>query len=279
MPAPPGSKNRGYRLPIAALLLLALIWGYAWVVMKIALRLRPAFHLLRPADVLRGHRALHSPASDAADPSGRRRFGPTALLGVLQTTGFVGLLTWALEGGGAGKTSILTYTMPFWLLLMAWVVLGERLKGFQWVAVGLALCGLDPGPGALAARGQAQRLPGGGRGALLGGERRVREDPTQASRGRPALADRVADAAGLHPAHRHRRTTWEGAPGMDRHLHRLAGLRGHPRQRGGLGPLALHPGFVPGGHCRAGHLLTPGDRHLVGLDPARRAAGSWRAWG
>ena len=55
---------------------------------------------------------------------------------------FVGLLTWALEGGGAGKTSILTYTMPFWLLLMAWVVLGERLKGFQWVAVGLALCGL-----------------------------------------------------------------------------------------------------------------------------------------
>ena len=32
--------------------------------------------------------------------------------------------------------------MPFWLLLMAWVVLGERLKRFQWVAVACALCGL-----------------------------------------------------------------------------------------------------------------------------------------
>jgi drug/metabolite transporter (DMT)-like permease len=51
-------------------------------------------------------------------------------------------MTWALQGAGAGKTSILTYTMPFWLLLMAWVFLGERLRGFQWVAVGLALCGL-----------------------------------------------------------------------------------------------------------------------------------------
>jgi len=67
---------------------------------------------------------------------------PTALLGLLQTTGFVGLLTWALQNGSAAKTSVLTYTMPFWLLLMAWVVLGEKLKGFQWVAVGTALVGL-----------------------------------------------------------------------------------------------------------------------------------------
>jgi len=67
--------------------------------------------------------------------------GPTAVLGLLQTTAFVGLLTWALAGGGAGRTSILTYTMPFWLLLLAWVFLGERLKGFQWVAVALAVSG------------------------------------------------------------------------------------------------------------------------------------------
>ena len=32
--------------------------------------------------------------------------------------------------------------MPFWLLLMAWVVLGERLQRFQWVAVACALGGL-----------------------------------------------------------------------------------------------------------------------------------------
>jgi drug/metabolite transporter (DMT)-like permease len=68
--------------------------------------------------------------------------GLTALLGVLQTAGFLGLMTWALQGESAGKTAILTYTMPFWLLLMAWVFLGERLRGFQWVAVIVALAGL-----------------------------------------------------------------------------------------------------------------------------------------
>jgi drug/metabolite transporter (DMT)-like permease len=136
-----GPPARSYRLPIAALLLLALIWGYSWVVMKIALDyVQPfTFAALR---TFFGAVALFIALPLLRRPLRPKALGPTALLGVLQTTGFVGLLTWALEDGGAGKTSILTYTMPFWLLLMAWVVLGEKLKGFQWVAVGLALCGL-----------------------------------------------------------------------------------------------------------------------------------------
>jgi drug/metabolite transporter (DMT)-like permease len=71
-----------------------------------------------------------------------RALGLTLGLGLLQTTGLMALAMWALESGGAGKISVLTYTMPFWLLLMAWVVLGERLGRLQWIAVGLALCGL-----------------------------------------------------------------------------------------------------------------------------------------
>lgn len=136
-----GGSPRGYKLPIAALLLLALIWGYSWVVMKIALDyVQPfAFAALRTA---LGGVALFLLLPLLRRPVKPKAFWPTALLGLLQTTGFVGMLTWALENGAAGKTSILTYTMPFWLLLMAWVVLGEKLKGFQWVAVGLALVGL-----------------------------------------------------------------------------------------------------------------------------------------
>lgn len=135
----PGRKS--LKLPIAALILLALIWGYAWVVMKIALDyVQPfTFAALRTFFGAIGLLVLLPLLKRPFRP---KVIWPTAILGVLQTTGFVGLLTWALEGGGAGKTSILTYTMPFWLLLMAWVVLGERLKGFQWVAVCLALAGL-----------------------------------------------------------------------------------------------------------------------------------------
>jgi len=68
--------------------------------------------------------------------------GYTMLIGVLQTTIFVGLVITALHSAGAGKVSVLTYTMPFWLLLLAWVFLGEQLRGAQWLAVGLSFAGL-----------------------------------------------------------------------------------------------------------------------------------------
>jgi drug/metabolite transporter (DMT)-like permease len=63
-------------------------------------------------------------------------------LGLLQTCGFTGLLIWALVEGGAGKTAVLTYTMPFWVMLFAWPMLGEKIQGWQWLAVVFALSGM-----------------------------------------------------------------------------------------------------------------------------------------
>jgi drug/metabolite transporter (DMT)-like permease len=65
-----------------------------------------------------------------------------AAIGLLQTALFNSLATLALDVGGAGKVSVLAYTMPFWLLLLAWPFLGERLRGLQWPAVALAFAGL-----------------------------------------------------------------------------------------------------------------------------------------
>jgi drug/metabolite transporter (DMT)-like permease len=70
-----------------------------------------------------------------------KSFWLTALFGFFQTT-LSGLAIWALYVGSAGKTSVLVYTMPFWLLFIAWAVLGERIRGVQWAAVVLALAGL-----------------------------------------------------------------------------------------------------------------------------------------
>jgi drug/metabolite transporter (DMT)-like permease len=63
-------------------------------------------------------------------------------VGLFGMTGSIGLSLWALESGGAGKTSVLVYTMPMWLLLMSWVILGERVRGLQWLSVALAIAGL-----------------------------------------------------------------------------------------------------------------------------------------
>jgi len=64
------------------------------------------------------------------------------LLGILQTCGFTGLIIWALVQGGAGKTAVLTYTMPFWVMVLAWPLLGEKIRGMQWLAVLSSLIGL-----------------------------------------------------------------------------------------------------------------------------------------
>ena len=133
--------RRGHNLGVLALTLLALIWSYNWVVMKVGLRYAQPFTFAALRTFL-GAASLF-----ALLVLLRRSLRPPPLLwtvaiGLLQTTAFVGLLMWALQSGGAGKTSVLTYTMPFWLLVLAWAFLGERLHGAQWVAVALALCGL-----------------------------------------------------------------------------------------------------------------------------------------
>ncbi len=135
--ATPGSQ----RLAVGALVLLALIWGYAWVAMKVALGYTEPFTFAAMRAVLSAV-FLMLVLVVLRRPLKPRALGLTALLGLLQTAGFAGLVMWALHSGGAGRTSVLTYTMPFWLLLMAWAALGERLRGLQWVAVALALGGL-----------------------------------------------------------------------------------------------------------------------------------------
>lgn len=128
-------------LGVLALVLLGPIWGYGWVATKVALDYSDALTFA----------ALRVPFSAAClllvmvvlrRPLRPPPFGWTALIGLFQTTLFVGLVITALADTGAGRVSVLTYTMPFWLLLLAWLFLGERLRGAQWLAVGLAFAGL-----------------------------------------------------------------------------------------------------------------------------------------
>lgn len=136
------TASRETRLALAALAAVALIWGYNWVVMKVALRfsgpvdfaaLRSGFGALTLFVIIALRREpLHPPAA----------FGKTLLLGLLQTTGFIGLIAWALMEGSAGKSAVLAYTMPFWAIVFGMIFLGERVRGLQWLAVALAAGGV-----------------------------------------------------------------------------------------------------------------------------------------
>ncbi|QQD71943.1 DMT family transporter [Acidithiobacillus ferrivorans] len=135
------ASRHGTLLPLAAVVLLSLIWGYNWVVMKVAisdcgpllfaaLRVWLSVLVLIPL-LLVMKRPMAMPPARYVIP-----------FGLLQTTGFVGFALWALEYGGAGRTAVLVYMMPIWFMLMAWQALGERLSGIAWLALALALLGL-----------------------------------------------------------------------------------------------------------------------------------------
>jgi drug/metabolite transporter (DMT)-like permease len=134
-----GSARR--YLPIATLIALALIWGYSWVPFKLGVVHSSPFVFatvrIVPASIL-----MLGLLAALGKPLKPKAVGLTMLLGLLQTSGFLGFSMMALVSGGAGRTSILANTWQFWILLMAWPILGERLRGPQWLSVGLGLAGL-----------------------------------------------------------------------------------------------------------------------------------------
>lgn len=132
---------------VIALLVLSILWGYNWVVMKNALVDAGAFQFGALRTFL-GAVCLLGLIIILRRPIRPKEIPTLIVLGLLQTSGFTGLIIWALVEGGAGKTAILTYTMPFWVMVMAWPLLGEKIQGTQWLAALLSVMGivfiLDP---------------------------------------------------------------------------------------------------------------------------------------
>ena len=124
-----------------ALILLSVLWGYNWVVMKYALLDAGAFQFGAMRTFF-GALCLMLVMRVMKKPLKPKEWPTLIMLGVLQTCGFTGLIIWALVHGGAGKTAVLTYTMPFWVMVLAWPLLGEKIRGVQWLAVFSSLLGL-----------------------------------------------------------------------------------------------------------------------------------------
>src|SRR3546814_5610584 len=127
-------SNRG------AMLLMALtvtFCGFSWIVMK---------HLssfIGPFDLVMVRYALAFLVLFAVLLVTRQslKFPPfwlTLGIAVFQTTAFQCLSQIALVSGGAGHVVMLAYTMPFWVVLFAWILLRseERSVGKECVSTG-----------------------------------------------------------------------------------------------------------------------------------------------
>ena len=186
---------RSQRGAYIALVVLTVLWGTNWVAMKQALtRAHPiifniertwvAIAALFAVLVIRRRRLL--PESWAA----------VAVTGFFQTTVNMGSTTMAVADGGAGRAAVLVFTMPFWTILLAWPVLGERVRGMQWLAIAFALAGLTL---VVEPWHWRRRVEVQGVGRALGFRLGVRDDRDEVlparARLRHAQFHRVADAA------------------------------------------------------------------------------------
>jgi drug/metabolite transporter (DMT)-like permease len=121
--------------------MLSLIWAYNWVVVKEGLQFSGPFDFSALRALL-GALVLFGVLKIRGKPLAPPPLGRTFLLGLFQTAGFLCFSSWALVAGAVGKSAVLIYTFPFWTLLFARIVLGERIRGLQWLGVACAAAGL-----------------------------------------------------------------------------------------------------------------------------------------
>jgi drug/metabolite transporter (DMT)-like permease len=124
-----------------ALVVLTLIWSFNWIVLKQVLR------YVGPFDFSALRYVFGTLVLGVAMIAKRESWKPpplaqTALIGFAQTAGFQAFVQWALVSGGAGKTALLAYTMPFWVVLFSWLILKDRPGARQWLSLGVAALGL-----------------------------------------------------------------------------------------------------------------------------------------
>lgn len=124
------------------ILLITIIWGYAWVVMKEALvYMGPyTFSFFR---FLSGSAALFVVLWLSKQTFPIKPYRKQLMIqGLLQTTAVFLLVMFALQFVGAGKSSVLLYSMPIWGSLLAAKFLHEKLTAAGIIGLIFGLGGL-----------------------------------------------------------------------------------------------------------------------------------------
>jgi drug/metabolite transporter (DMT)-like permease len=143
MPSATSSKQQpaiGARLLV---LVLAFCWGFNWIATAFALREVPPWSLrfistgigaiaLIVAVWLSGRTLKVSPGT----------FRHIAVAGFCNVAVFNIFAAFAQLSGATSRTVIISYSMPIWSAVGAWLVLGDRLDRTRMLALALCVCGL-----------------------------------------------------------------------------------------------------------------------------------------
>jgi drug/metabolite transporter (DMT)-like permease len=141
VPAAEAHADTGARL---MLVVLCVVWGITWPIMRIALTEVPPL-TMRALSTLVGGVALYAVClirgRDLRLP-GAKGLVHVAVGAVLNVASFSVFSTFAQLYAETGRVAIVSYTMPIWSVVLAWIFLHERPTGIQPLAVALCIVGL-----------------------------------------------------------------------------------------------------------------------------------------
>ena len=126
---------------LAGLVALWLVWGFNWSLWRLVLPYTGPIEFIALRTAIAAAMlvllmlALRRPLSP-------KPFLPLLLIGLVQGVGMNGLSVIAVADSGATKATIFAYTMPFWTVLFARLVLHEEIRFRQWIAIALGAAGL-----------------------------------------------------------------------------------------------------------------------------------------
>lgn len=141
------NHTRSTRAAWIGLAILTIVWSLNWTVMKVATRYAGPFTFSAQRYMI-GSVVLFALLALRRRSLKPTPWLPTLLIGLTQTCAFQALAQWALVSGGAGKTALLAYTMPFWVVPLAWWWIHERPGLLRWLCITVAaagfLCVVEP---------------------------------------------------------------------------------------------------------------------------------------
>jgi drug/metabolite transporter (DMT)-like permease len=127
------------------LVVLCVVWGSSWPIMRIALNEVPPFTMRTTSTLVGGlvlfavclvmRRSLRLP--------GAKGWAHVFVSSLLNVASFSVFSTFAQLGAATSRVAILAYTMPIWAVVLSWIFLRERPTGMQPIAIALCVAGLS----------------------------------------------------------------------------------------------------------------------------------------
>ncbi|MGH7326995.1 MAG: DMT family transporter [Polyangiaceae bacterium] len=126
---------------LAGLVAIWLVWGFNWSLWRLALHDTGPLEFIALRTVCATGLLLISMLLLRRDLR-PRPFLPLLIIGLSQGVGMNALSVLAVADSGATKATIFAYTMPFWTVLFARLLLQEEIRARQWIAIALGAIGL-----------------------------------------------------------------------------------------------------------------------------------------